>query len=307
MPIILVVGDVMLDRYWFGDVTRLSQEAPVPVVRMEREDCRAGAAANVAMNVAALGGRASLIGVIGADESGAILGGLLKGVVTSTLIVNIGFSTTTKLRVIGRNQQIVRIDQEQRPDLCVDAPAKLYARDSDILVVSDYDKGAFLNVGKVIDEAKGLGKTVIVDPKGYDYSKYAGADLVKPNLDEMRSMLGGWRDEIELADKTHSLRQLARIGAVLLTRGAGGMTLYDDRGGRSIPAAAKEVYDVTGAGDTVMAALAVMLSRGKSLLEAATIANYAAGVTVGKFGTAVCTAQELEGAMRGTGRGDQEG
>lgn len=298
---ILVIGDVMLDRYWHGDVHRLSQEAPVPVVKMLREECRAGAAANVAMNCASLGAEVTLIGVTGNDESERLLRKcLLSHSITAYLIPNPNIDTTQKIRVIGRNQQITRIDIEKHaayPALTAAALVRIDAHD--VIVFSDYGKGALTDVGQLIHYAKQAGKTVLVDPKNHDYSRYAGADLVKPNLDEIREMTGGWSTEEQLEAKVEKIRQDANIGAILLTRGPGGMTLYD--GGRHhIPSKAKEVYDVTGAGDTVMAATAVMLTRGMDLRAAATVANYAAGVAVARFGTHAVTSAELSEAMDGT-------
>ena len=294
---ILVVGDVMLDRYWSGDVDRLSQEAPVPVVRMAHEEHRAGAAANVALNIAAMGAQVTLIGIVGQDEGAEIVRGIVnKAGVKQILLADGSIKTTQKLRVIGRGQQIVRIDFEQRPKIGLIEEALDQIMAHDIIVFSDYDKGALVDVQHLIERAKRSGKTVVVDPKGHDYTKYAGADLVKPNIHEMRDMAGGWTSEEQLAVKANQLRHEANIGSLLVTRAADGMTLYD--GGRHhIHSKAREVFDVTGAGDTVMAALAVMLAQGKTLLESASIANIAAGLAVGKFGTSVVTLDELKGAM----------
>lgn len=299
---ILVVGDVMLDRYWFGDVTRLSQEAPVPIVRMKRQEYRAGAAANVAMNCVSLGAEVTLMGLIGADESGLLLRDLLSKSVNTLLTIDTSIKTTEKLRVIGRNQQIVRVDFEEKPSQAIDGPALEQIKNHEIIIFSDYAKGAFFGIQALISYAKSLGKTVLVDPKGYDYSKYSGAYLIKPNLEEMREMAGGWESEFDLASKVSKLRKTANLGAVLLTRAGQGMTLYDGSDydhPRHIHSTAKEVYDVTGAGDTVMAAMAVALSEGRTLMEAATMANYAAGVAVGKFGTATVTMKEIEEVMNG--------
>lgn len=297
---ILVVGDVMLDRYWYGDVTRLSQEAPVPVVKMLREEFRAGAAANVAMNCASLGEEVRLIGVTGADESEDRLRECLTGHILNGLISDDRMDTTQKIRIIGRHQQITRVDIEKKAvpyRVTYDALQQIPLHD--VIVFSDYGKGTLDDIASLIRYAKNYGKTVIVDPKGHDYSRYAGADLVKPNLDEIREMTGGWGSEEQLAKRINMIREEANIGAILLTRGPGGMTLYDG-GTHHIPSKAKEVYDVTGAGDTVMATMAVKLSRGWSLLKAAEAANYAAGIVVAKFGTATVSVAELEEAMRGS-------
>ena len=301
MSKILVIGDVMLDRYLHGEVTRISQEAPVPIVNMTREECRAGAAANVAMNVKALGADVTLVGIVGKDESSAILRDIIdKAGIRSFITPSDSIVTTQKLRVIGRNQQIVRVDMEQQYEndfaqIVIDLGC---IETHDIIVLSDYAKGALSGIQKIIEHAKDAGKTVLVDPKGNSWEKYSRADLVKPNIHEMRDMVGGWHLELELSIKANNLRQDAGIGAILLTRAADGMTLYANPTAHHIHAKAKAIYDVTGAGDTVMAALAVMLSQGKSLIEAATIANYAAGIVVGKFGTATVTMQEIEEAMK---------
>lgn len=296
---ILIIGDVMLDRYWYGDVSRLSQEAPVPVVKMDREECRAGAAANVAANCVALGAEATLIGIVGRDESAEILYDLtIQAGVNTILIPDNLIRTTQKLRVIGKGQQIVRVDWEQRPVTTIDKVARRYIENHDIIVFSDYGKGALPGVQELIATAKAMNKTVLVDPKGHDYAKYAGADLVKPNKDELREMAGGWGSQEQLNAKAQAVRRGANIGAILVTLAAEGSVIYDEHGITTIPAIKREVYDVTGAGDTVMAALAVMLEEGYSLKEAAEIANYAAGVAVGKFGTSTVSQQELKEAMR---------
>lgn len=299
---VLVAGDIMIDRYLYGAVERLSQEAPVPVVRMQREECRAGAAANVAMNCASLGAIPTLVGILASDKNGRDLIDILnKHDICLRLTGDKTIRTTQKLRIIGRNQQIARIDTEDKP--CSDAVKNMTAiaieelNDHDIIVLSDYGKGALADVQTIIREAKKLGKFVLVDPKGHDYSKYAGADLVKPNIDEMKAMVGGWSDEAELRAKADKLRQSAGIANVLLTRAGEGMTLYGDFGMAHIPAKAREVYDVTGAGDTVMAAIAVQLSQGHELLDAAQYANLAAGIVVGKFGTATVSVEEMKGEM----------
>lgn len=298
MKRILVIGDIMLDKLVYGTVDRISQEAPVPIVKFDREECRAGAAANVAMNCAALGAQVTLIGIVGKDESAEILKGIVQQAgIKQILLADGSIKTTQKLRVIGRGQQIVRIDFEQRPLIELRDAAYFEIKRHDIIVLSDYDKGALSCIEGLIAVARLEGKTVLVDPKGADYRKYAGADLVKPNIHEMRDMVGHISNKPgDLAEKANRLRIDAQIGAVLVTKASEGMTLYDGSE-HHIPSKAREVYDVTGAGDTVIACLAVMLAQGKSLLEAAIAANFAAGVVVSKFGTAVCSSEELEGAM----------
>ena len=298
---ILVIGDLMLDRYLHGDVTRVSQEAPVPIVNMTREECRAGAAANVAMNVNALGADVTLVGIVGKDESSAILRHIIdRAGIQSFITQSDSIVTTQKLRVIGRNQQIVRVDMEQQyeNDFAQTVIDIGCIEEHNIIVLSDYAKGALSGIQKIIELAKALGKTVLVDPKGNSWAKYSKADVIKPNIHEMRDMVGGWHSELELSIKANNLRQDAGIGAILLTRAADGMTLYANPTALHIHAKARAIYDVTGAGDTVMAALAVMLWQGRPLIEAATIANYAAGVVVGKFGTATVTMKEIEEAMK---------
>lgn len=307
MARILVIGDVMLDRYWYGDVTRLSQEAPVPVVAMTSEECRAGAAANVGMNCASLGADVTVMGFAGNDDNKAILEAILEAHgVAHRLFSSDDIRTTTKLRIIGKKQQIVRVDfdQEQnynlRFDLLQSITSKTHA-DYDILILSDYNKGVLGGdvCRMIINGASMAGQRVIVDPKGHDYRRYHGANLVKPNLDEIKEMTGGWSNDEELSGRIGKIRAEEKIGVVLLTRAADGMTLYSDVT-HHIPAQAHEVYDVTGAGDTVMAALAVELANGKTLLEAATIANVAAGIVVQKFGTATVSRAELDEVLNGT-------
>jgi rfaE bifunctional protein kinase chain/domain len=298
MPAILVIGDIMIDRFLFGDVLRLSQEAPVPVVKFRREEYRLGAAANVAANVATLGEPVTLIGIVGDDAPALNFYAMAETYkINRSVVVDPTIPTTQKLRIIGRSQQIVRVDTEKAPAILIDDVAKKAILEHAVIVFSDYGKGALRNVDQLIAFAKGRQRTVLVDPKGYDYARYRYADLVKPNVDEIREMIGGWTTEDELVSKVRVMRHSACIANVLLTRASDGMTLYGNET-TSIKAVAQEVFDVTGAGDTVMAALAVELSRGKSLQEAAMIANYAAGVAVSKFGTHAVTKQELEGAMK---------
>lgn len=294
---ILVVGDIMLDRYVFGDVSRISQEAPVPIVARQREEKRAGAAANVAANCATLGAEVTLVGIVGADYAATAIEAILPKGVRCNLVRDPHISTTEKMRIIGKNQQIVRVDSEQTPTIVLGQETRDEIKAHDIIVFSDYGKGALKCIRVMIALAKEYGKTVLVDPKGYDYSRYAGADLVKPNINEMREMAGGWDDESGLRFKADTLRSEALIGAVLVTRASDGMTLYDGATEAHLHAVAKEIYDVTGAGDTVMAALAVMLAEGRSLYAAAVAANYAAGIAVSRFGTYAVTREELNEVM----------
>lgn len=293
---ILVCGDAMLDLYWFGEVSRISPEAPVPVVLLERSEERAGAAANVARNCRAMGADVTLIAACGLDERGGQLKALIEREEIKFLACDCKV-TTQKLRIIGRNQQIARIDID--PGVGADALAHLseqFASEvaaADVVVLSDYGKGALAEVPGLIAAAKRAGRTVLVDPKGYHYDQYRGADVVKPNLDEMRALVGGWRTEYELEQKARKIRTDAGIGAVMLTRASEGMTLYTERGTVSIDSEAREVFDVSGAGDTSIAALAVGMARGLPLEAAARYANKAAGIVVGRFGTAVATEAEV--------------
>lgn len=296
----LVVGDVMLDRYWFGDVQRISPEAPVPVVLIGREEERLGGAANVAWNCKALGARTRLLSVVGRDDAGAKLEKLLrKEGVEASLHRDRGLSTTQKLRVVSRKQQLVRIDFERPPSSEVLA-SKLaeYKRALDecnLVILSDYGKGGLAHIAEMIRSARRAGKRVLVDPKGDDYSRYKGASVITPNIAELREVVGSWKDERDLGARAQKLRQQLKLEALLLTRGDAGMTLFRSARAVHVKAEKREVADVTGAGDTVIAALGVMLAAGASLETAVRIANRAAGVVVGKLGTAVATPSELFG------------
>ena len=298
---VLIVGDVMLDRYWFGDVGRISPEAPVPVVKIDRVEERPGGAANVARNAAALGAHVSLLSVVGRDEAGASLRKLLRRErISAQLHVDAALKTTVKLRVIGRRQQLVRIDFETTPGHEALA-SKLrdferLLRSCDAVILSDYGKGGLTHIVKMIRMARVAGKPVLVDPKGDDYSRYRGASLITPNRAEFREVAGGWKSEAELTRKANDMLRRLRLGALLLTRSEEGMTLYTGDGRVHVPAQAREVYDVSGAGDTVIGTTAVMIASGAPLDEAVRVANRAAGVVVGKFGTAVVQPEELFGA-----------
>ena len=295
---VLVVGDVMLDRYWFGDVERISPEAPVPVVKIARTEERPGGAANVARNAAALGAQATLLSVVGDDEPGAALAKLLAGErVKTSLLRDPSLPTTVKLRVIGRQQQLLRIDFETAPSHEV-LSAKLtdyerLLRDTDLVVLSDYGKGGLAHIATMIELARAAGKRVLVDPKGEDFSRYRGATLLTPNRGEFREVVGRWKDEAELAVKADLLRRELDLEALLVTRSEEGMSLFTADGALTIPAQAREVFDVSGAGDTVIATLGVVLAAGGSLPAAVRIANEAAGVVVAKLGTAVVQPHEL--------------
>ncbi len=297
---VLVIGDVMLDRYWFGDVSRISPEAPVPVVLVEREETRPGGAANVARNCAALGAQTQLISVVGDDEAGARLLHLVEAEpIKVSLHRDASIRTTVKLRVIGRQQQLLRIDFETPPSREVLA-TKLSEfgqalPQCDAVILSDYGKGGLTHIAQMIERARSAGKRVLVDPKGDDYSRYKGASLVTPNRAELRDVVGSWKDEADLERRAQALRAELELEALLLTRSEQGMTLFRDGETLNVPAEAREVYDVSGAGDTVIASLGVMLAAGAPLEEAVRIANRAAGIVVGRLGTAVATREELFG------------
>ena len=294
----LVVGDVMLDRYWFGEVNRISPEAPVPIVRIEKSEERLGGAANVARNAVALGMAAGLLGVIGVDEAGNIVESLLRDSgIQSYLNRDQAISTIIKLRVIGRQQQLLRIDFEEKPTEMVlrDKLSRFNAliSDYDVIVLSDYAKGSLVNIVEMISNARDADKLILVDPKGNDFSRYAGATVLTPNKSEMKQIIGEWTSESDLTEKAQNLRRKLDLKALLLTRSEEGMTLYTDDEVFHVPAMAREVFDVSGAGDTVIATMATMLAEGKSMRDAVLMANRAGGLVVGKLGTATVTREEL--------------
>jgi rfaE bifunctional protein kinase chain/domain len=297
---VLVVGDVMLDRYWYGDATRISPEAPVPVLLWQREEVRPGGAANVARNCAALGARTRLLSVVGRDEAGAAIARLLKREgVAASLHRDGSIRTTQKLRVVHRKHQLLRVDMESPPSKEVLASKLAEFRaalaDCDVVLLSDYGKGGLAHIVTMIREARKAGRRVLVDPKGDDYARYKGASVITPNLAELREVVGSWAGERDLAQRAQRLREALKLEALLLTRGEQGMTLFRRGRAMNIKAQAREVSDVTGAGDTVIATLAVMLAAGEGLESAVRAANRAGGIKVGKFGTAVVTPQELFG------------
>ncbi|MBV1776774.1 D-glycero-beta-D-manno-heptose-7-phosphate kinase [Burkholderiaceae bacterium DAT-1] len=297
---VLVVGDVMLDRYWFGDVSRISPEAPVPVARIMRTEDRAGGAANVARNIVAIGGQATLLSVTGNDEAADSLDKVLsQHGVRASLYRDESITTTIKLRVVARQQQLIRIDFEHAPSHEILA-AKLeeFRRElaeHDVVVLSDYGKGGLTHVTSMIEASRAAGKPVLIDPKGDDYSRYAGATLLTPNRAELREVVGKWRDEADLVTRATALRNELNLDALLVTRSEEGMSLFGANGVTNEPTVAREVFDVSGAGDTVIATLAAMLAAGETLPEAMRWSNRAAGIVVGKLGTAVATAEELFG------------
>ncbi len=297
-----MVGDVMLDRYWFGEVSRISPEAPVPIVHVKKTEERPGGAANVARNIASLGGQATLLSVVGDDEPGRTLTTLLEQERVSTHFhKDSSLPTTVKLRVIGRQQQLMRIDFETPPsrevleDKLDDFESMVDAHD--VVILSDYGKGGLTHVTKMIDAAKRHGKRILIDPKGDDYSKYRGATLLTPNRSEFREIMGKWRDDTDLAQRAEKLRDDLSLEALLVTRSEEGMSLFTASEILHEPTQAREVFDVSGAGDTVIATIALMLAAGSDIAAAVRIANRAAGVVVGKLGTATLTRTELEAAI----------
>lgn len=295
---VLVVGDVMLDRYWYGAVDRISPEAPVPVVRVTREEERIGAAANVAYNVVTLGAQSSLLTVVGDDEASHKLEAL---VAQTGIQAHFGrdaeLKTTVKLRVIGRQQQLLRMDFENTPKTEILASQTAAFLDllprHDAVLFSDYGKGGLAHVSDMIARAQAAGKPILIDPKGSDYSRYQGATVITPNRAELQQVIGNWKDEAELQTKTQALRERLGLQAILVTRSEEGMTLFDAAGQVSVSAQAREVFDVTGAGDTVIATMAALVAAGLTLREALPLANRAGGLVVGKFGTATVSYEEL--------------
>lgn len=295
---VLVVGDVMLDRYWFGDVSRISPEAPVPVARIGRMEERAGGAANVARNIASLGGKASILSVVGDDEAASALERLmLEDGITTLLKRDAAISTTIKLRVVARQQQLIRLDFEDAPsrEILADKLEQYQAvlAEHDVVILSDYGKGGLTHVTRMIELARAAGKPVLIDPKGDDYAKYAGATLLTPNRSEFKEVAGSWQNEEQLIAKAQALRTELQLDALLVTRSEEGMTLFRAEGALHQPTFAREVYDVSGAGDTVIGTMGLALAAGLTLPLAMSLANAAAGIVVGKLGTAVCTQQEL--------------
>jgi rfaE bifunctional protein kinase chain/domain len=295
---VLVVGDAMLDRYWYGAVDRISPEAPVPVVRVTREEERIGGAANVAYNIVTLGAQAALLSVVGEDEASH----KLEELVTATGIAayfgrDAQMRTTVKLRVIGRQQQLLRLDFETLPETeTLASQSALFAElmpQHAAVLFSDYGKGGLAHVAQMIEAARAAGKAVLIDPKGSDYSRYRGATLITPNRAELQQVVGGWRNEDELREKAQRLRSELALEGLLVTRSEEGMTLYDAHGEAHVAAQAREVFDVTGAGDTVIATMAALVAAGCSLRDAMPMANKAGAIVVGKFGTATASYEEL--------------
>lgn len=296
---LLVVGDAMIDRYWFGAVDRISPEAPVPVVQVQKEEDRLGGAANVALNVRRLGAKVTLLTVAGDDTAADTLQELLaREGIGGRIERTASWKTIVKLRVIGQSQQLLRMDFEST------APAAASERlmpdfeqalpSADLVLFSDYGKGGLAPIERMIGLARRAGKPVLVDPKGDDYSRYAGASMITPNRAELRQVVGVWRDEADLNERVARLRTALNLQALLLTRSEEGMTLFDGPTERlDVPALAREVFDVTGAGDTVIATLATMWACGMPLREAVRVANLAGRIVVGRFGTSSVAYEDL--------------
>ncbi|SNC61048.1 D-glycero-beta-D-manno-heptose-7-phosphate kinase [Polynucleobacter victoriensis] len=296
---LLVVGDVMLDRYWFGDTERISPEAPVPVVLVSKDDERLGGAANVARNAASIGAKISILGVVGDDEPGRRVEELLKAQgVNSYLQRDPSLPTTVKLRVVARQQQLIRLDFEKAPthEALLNKLEQFQSLlpEVDAVILSDYGKGGLTHVTKMIAAARAAGKVVLVDPKGDDYSKYEGASIITPNRSELRQVVGRWKDEADLTARAQALREKLKLDALLLTRSEEGMSLFTAQGVEHVKADAREVYDVSGAGDTVIAAMAVALAAKWPAGQAMKLANKAGGIVVGKLGTATVSLEELQ-------------
>lgn len=303
LPNVLVAGDVMLDRYWFGDVERISPEAPVPVVSVTENTERLGGAGNVALNVTSLGGRCTLLGIIGDDEAGETAERTAKDAgVQHKFIVDPLAPTSIKQRIISRNQQLIRADFEGQPN---DESTRLLVEEiaeslnaHDVLVLSDYGKGSLKMVEKILTVAKQHKTPVLVDPKGSDFSRYSGATMITPNLNEFELVAGKIGDDSDFEAKAMDLIRTYNVQQLLVTLSDKGMKLFD-RDSPSIhsPARSREVYDVSGAGDTVIAVMAMCMAANFDPGDAMSVANSAAGVVVSKLGTATATMQELKTAI----------
>ncbi len=295
---LLVVGDVMLDRYWFGDTERISPEAPVPIVTIKKVEERLGGAANVARNGASLGAKIKLLGLIGNDEAGnQVQHKLAQQGIESLLQIDETVPTIVKLRVVARQQQLIRLDFEEEPDQ--DSLTSKFVSFEETLplvkavIFSDYGKGALKYVARMIELCRQAGKLTLVDPKGDDYTKYSRATVITPNRSELRQVIGKWSSEADLTLKTQNLRESLGLEAILLTRSEEGMTLFRANEVSHVGAQAREVFDVSGAGDTVISTLAVALAAGWEWNLAMALANRAGGIVVGKLGTATVSWEEL--------------
>lgn len=301
---LIVAGDVMLDRYWYGATHRISPEAPVPVVKVEEDEFRVGGAGNVALNAASLGVVTWLVGLVGQDEAARLLFEKLSvGGVHCGLVDVPGHPTITKLRVVSRHQQLIRLDFENdfaRVDSAgIQHGFSTLLEGAGAVVLSDYGKGTLAKVGALIDAARGQGLSVVVDPKGADFKRYRNASVITPNLSEFEAVVGHCPDERTLRQRGENLRDQLGLEALLITRSERGMTLLQQgEPALDLPTRARDVYDVTGAGDTVVALLGACLACGLDLPHATKLANVAAGVVVGKLGTATVSRAELVAALK---------
>lgn len=295
---VVVFGDVMLDEYWIGNCSRISPEAPVPIVSIEKRDLRLGGAANVALNIKSLGASVTLVGCIGSDEAAQDLNKLVyKAGITSKIIQKDKLVTTKKIRIVAGFQQITRTDFECEAELHFQNDFETFApliRSADIIIISDYEKGFVYNASKVIEIATRFRKKIIIDPKKKNYLEYVGASIITPNLKEFENMVGICKDEMEVQNKANDLIKLLNLESLLLTRGSDGMSLFLNGERFDIPAITKEIFDVSGAGDTVIAALGLALVTGMEYKEAVKFANKCASIVITKFGTATITTSELE-------------
>ncbi len=294
-----MVGDVMLDRYWFGSVDRISPEAPVPVLAVTREESRAGGAANVAHNLLALGAQSNLLSVVGDDEAGREIDNIIASYgAATTLIVDSSIKTIVKLRMVAQNQQLLRADFDEKPSeevlsQCLD-DYRNALQSTDVVILSDYGKGGLTHVTQMIKAARDHDIPVIIDPKGSDYSRYRGATLITPNMKEFETVAGSCESEADFANKAHQLRQELDLDYLLVTRSEKGMSLFGEDGSQiDSPATALEVYDVSGAGDTVISLMALATVAGFAEQDKLTLANTVAGIVVGKLGTAVASIDEV--------------
>ena len=295
---VLVVGDVMLDRYWFGSADRISPEAPVPVVRVGRSESRLGGAANVALNALKQGVNVDLLSIRGDDAEGVELEQLITASgIEAYLNIDTNLSTTIKTRVVAQQQQLIRIDFESVPgEHSLSESSKQYdklLKGADVVVFSDYGKGVLTHISDMIVQAKKIGKLVLIDPKGNDFEKYRGASYITPNKNELRAIVGSWSTEDDLTSKVEALREHVGLSGVLVTRSEEGMTLFEKHQVEHFQTVAREIFDVSGAGDTVIGVLAAYLASGMNISESVRLANKAAGIVVGKLGTATTSFDEL--------------
>ena len=295
---VLVVGDVMLDRYWFGSADRISPEAPVPVVRVGRSESRLGGAANVALNAVKQGVNVDLLSIRGDDAEGVELEQLITASgIQAYLNIDTDLSTTIKTRVVAQQQQLIRIDFESVPgEYSLSENSNQYDKlleGASVVVFSDYGKGVLTHISDMIVQAKKNGKLVLIDPKGNDFEKYRGASYITPNKSELRAIVGNWSTEDDLTSKVQALRKHLGLSGVLVTRSEEGMTLFEKHEVEHFQTVAREIFDVSGAGDTVIGVLAAYLAIGMDISESVRLANKAAGIVVGKLGTATTSFDEL--------------